>query len=229
MAVLKTMRDDFGNSNVVLAVDEVLSGPSIQQCTSNILKDVRCIANTNLGTVVRAVARKEGGFDVLENLGLNPYSAIDFYMKAIQEERHTRPITLLGNVFKEGGAGIERNIPRAIRLFKNAIARNDSQAMYVLASLLSKGEHGIRQNMPEAAELLSRSTDEGGNVDAMNLLGSLLVKGENGVEMDVPRAVRLFSRAIDEGGQTDAMYNLASVLQPEPKVYDKIFLGQWSF
>ncbi len=120
--------------------------------------------------------------------------------------------------------GIERNVPKAIKLLREAADLGDDFAVKNLPNFLSDyavwlfdGENGISRDIPKAFELY-REAASFGHVEAQrNLRISLseyarwLFDGENGIKQNIPKAIDTFREAAVLGEEY-AERNLASAL-----------------
>lgn len=122
-------------------------------------------------------------------------------------------ISNLGVLFQIG-AGVKRNLVRAVKLNSRAVEEGGYVgAMVNLGVILKNGTEGVKPNPVRAVELFSRAVDDGGNVLAIFHLASLLHTGAEGVKPNPVRVVQLYSRAIEEGRDTNAMVGPGFLLQ----------------
>jgi serine/threonine protein kinase/TPR repeat protein len=105
------------------------------------------------------------------------------------------------------GLGVERNIERAVEIFKTAAAKGhpSAQAAYGECLLLGKG---VEKDEKAAVSVLQQGVD-GGNTKAMSLLSSCYEKGKGGLTVDLKEAARLLDLAV-QGGDGRAMAGLGS-------------------
>ena len=116
---------------------------------------------------------------------------------------------LLGLCY-ESGDGVEKNLPEAVKLYKQCIENDNEemawQASYNLAMIYYRGKDGIAQNYNEAVKLFAIAAEH--NVlNANNYLGECYLNG-TGVEKDPAKAVSHFMKDVSNGSGL-AAYNLA--------------------
>ena len=142
-------------------------------------------------------------------------AAIELYENAITESDDGNAMYLLANLLRSDIAGDQRDMERAVELFRGAMdndgttEENRISSMYNLAICLETGK-GIREDKAHAIQYYERAIDEGNHIKAM-LRFACLLKGSHGVNLDQPRAVKLFERAVNEGGHVMSMLNLVSL------------------
>ncbi len=132
----------------------------------------------------------------------NPTLAFD-WMSAAANQGSKEAYTQVGLMYSNG-AGVARDLSKAVWWFQEAAKRDDSAGLTVLAECYLYGK-GVKKDPVEAEELLKRAVGLS-DPRAMNLLGTLYHKGA-GVPRNFNEARRLFQDAA-EIGYPDALGNL---------------------
>lgn len=122
-------------------------------------------------------------------------------------------IVCLANLLSSGAPGVQRNAPRALQLYEQAIETSQiSTAMVNLANLLSSGAPGVPKNVSRAMQLYQQAIITYQDIDAMVNQANLLALGAPGVQQNATRAVQLYEHAIKTCQHTNAMNSLANLL-----------------
>ena len=111
----------------------------------------------------------------------------------------------LASCYATGTLGFEKDLRRAVELYKMAVDRGCVGAMYNLGRCYYDGE-GVVADKDEAAILFDRAS-KGRFTHAHYWLGMMYLRGE-GVRCDKRKAVKLFRRAA-WSGMANAQYDLA--------------------
>ena len=130
-------------------------------------------------------------------------------LASLAEEGNVRAMIGLGYMSLSTGDKTRFKPEQAFRLFTEASAKGDPEAMFELGKLYERGI-GTEQVVAKALSLYEKAADLG-FADAINDLGFLYYQGAIGVKQDRKKAVELFLRAADLR-HPQAMYNVAALI-----------------
>lgn len=127
--------------------------------------------------------------------------AIEFLSAGV-EAGATYGLTLIGNIYQEGGFGIEQDIAKAAQIYQTAADDGYADAQWLLGELyLTSTEVGI--NPSKAAALFSKAALQE-HPEALYSLGILYAEG-TGVDKNPTGAVDLFNLATIAGNSVAAL------------------------
>ncbi len=106
----------------------------------------------------------------------------------------------------------EARLREAVQLLKRAADQNDSEAVYLLATMTAAGA-GVEQSNVEAFAQMKRAADLS-FADAQFALGTMYFEGR-GTAQDQAAALASFRRAAG-GGNTEAMFAAARIMLSQP-------------
>lgn len=104
----------------------------------------------------------------------------------------------------EIGEGCDKDVTKAIELYKKAVEMGDASAMNYLGCIYCEG-NSVEQNYIESAKYYNMAIEKG-NSDALYHMGSLYKEG-HGVNKDEKKAFELCKRSAD-AGNIIGYYNL---------------------
>lgn len=117
--------------------------------------------------------------------------ALDYYTKSAQQGYITA-IKELGDIFRYGSCGQERDIEKAIDWYEKAVKQSDEEAMIALANIYGDASHNLCN--AEKAVSYYKMAAEKGNSTAAYRLGELYERGES-LEKDIKKAVYWYRKA----------------------------------
>jgi TPR repeat protein len=132
--------------------------------------------------------------------------------KYTQNKQDCKILSVMALMYEHANNHID--IPRAIKYYKKAIKRGETDSIRNLASLYVD-DHQYR-NIPKAIKYYKKSIKRGDS-DAMNELGYLYSYQENYI--DIPKAIKYYKKAIRRSNSS-AMYNLGYLYATEKNYID---------
>ena len=140
----------------------------------------------------------------------DPKKAGEFYRKAAELGNPWAQVRY-GERLKNGGPGVEKNVPEAVKWFRKSADQNCYEGLYQLGLCFEKGE-GVERDSDKAKEYYRKAAEslrhwaDRDNPWAQVYYGEWLKTGF-GVEKNVPEAVKWFRRSA-ELNCPDAFYQL---------------------
>ena len=162
-----------------------------QAASSGNAKAMEALGSYESGTVERIVWFRKA-FEAWEKNANNESS--DDYVNSMYQ---------LG-VYYELGIGVDKDLAEAVKWYKKAAEKGNTDAMCSLGSSYRIG-HGVDKDPAEAVKWYKKAAEKG-NTHAMCNLGSCYHFGD-GVDEDPAESVKWYKKAAEKGN-TDAMYEL---------------------
>jgi serine/threonine-protein kinase len=129
--------------------------------------------------------------------------ALSWYLKAAQQNVADAQFRVA--LMDEKGLGTEKDVPRAVQLFRSAADLGSPEAQNVLGVLYSTGSNGITADDQQAIGWYQKAADQG-FAKAEKNLGDMYYFGR-GVDRDYKQAMVWYGKAADQQ-VTDAQYRL---------------------
>ncbi len=145
-------------------------------------------------------------------------------IKALVKSGNPDVLHNYAHMLADGKNGIERDIPKAIELCREAVSLGDKNALRVLPLMIAQyavnlfhGQDGIEKDIPKAIETMREAAGLGDRDSIRNLpimivqYAIRLFKGTDGVEKDIPKAIETMREAWSLGDK-HAKYDLSLIL-----------------
>lgn len=124
-------------------------------------------------------------------------------LKPLIEKGDVRALVAMGDLYRDGGGGVEKSLPAALRLYEAAARKGYPPAQFAMGRAYDKGE-GVREDPVRAVHWYEPAAKLGHDANAQYALGQLHESGR-GVAHDPARALEWYLRAA-VGGHPVAQY-----------------------
>ncbi len=128
-------------------------------------------------------------------------------LKASAKQKDPEGLFALGYCYETGQCGEKQNYKKAVKYYKKAAQKNNSEAMYRLALLTHDGD-GTKADVKKAVSYMLQAADLG-SASAIYFLALAYTNGQeaDGIKQDYKKAVPLWKK-LAAAGQGEACFNL---------------------
>ena len=157
------------------------------------LKEVRYLADQNnpAAQFTMGLLYEKGE----QGLAQDMVEARKWYEKAAHANVYAR--NRLAVMYYQGLGGLERDVPKTIKLLEQSVAQNSDVAQFMLGSIYYNGAEGVTVDKVKARELFEKAARRG-NAQAQDTLGVMYYNGEGGLVKDPAQALKWYEKAADQ-------------------------------
>ncbi|XP_064621895.1 protein sel-1 homolog 1-like isoform X2 [Lineus longissimus] len=148
------------------------------------------------GTVVQRIRLYDEAENPSSNSGMLDDDLIQYYQLQAKNGDVQAQVGL-GQLYLQGGRGVEVHHERAFNYFSHAAEGGNSMAMAFLGKMYSEGSESVKQNNITAYNYFKKAAEKG-NPIGQSGLGLMYLYGR-GVEQDYAKAFKYFSMAAEQG------------------------------
>lgn len=148
------------------------------------------------GPVIQRIRLQEEVENPHSNSGLLDDDLLQYY-HFLADKGDMQAQVVLGQLYYQGGRGVEINHERALHYFLMAAESGNALALAFLGKMYSEGSPMVKQNNHTAMTYFRKAADKGNPVGQCGL-GLMYLQGR-GVEKDYGNALKFFTLAAEQG------------------------------
>ncbi|GAB1602898.1 protein sel-1 homolog 1-like [Argonauta hians] len=154
------------------------------------------MVSTSGGPVIQRIRLQEEVENTHSNSGLLDDDLLQYY-HFLADKGDMQAQVVLGQLYYQGGRGVEINHERALHYFLMAAESGNALALAFLGKMYSEGSPVVKQNNETALSYFKKAAEKGNAVGQCGL-GLMYLRGQ-GVEKDFINALRYFTWAAEQG------------------------------
>ncbi|XP_014788961.1 protein sel-1 homolog 1 isoform X1 [Octopus bimaculoides] len=148
------------------------------------------------GPVIQRIRLQEEVENTHSNSGLLDDDLLQYY-HFLADKGDMQAQVVLGQLYYQGGRGVEINHERALHYFLMAAESGNALALAFLGKMYSEGSPVVKQNNETAISYFKKAAEKGNAVGQCGL-GLMYLRGQ-GVEKDYINALKYFTLAAEQG------------------------------